>query len=85
MYYPYFITYISIGLGLSLVVFFWALSSGQFQDQQRARFLPLRGEDLPQVRQSRFGRYEIYALLILAVLGLAASGARLLFALYFSG
>jgi hypothetical protein len=40
---------------------------------------------LPQVRQSRFGRYEIYALLILAVLGLAASGARLLFALYFSG
>jgi hypothetical protein len=34
---------------------------------------------------SRFGRYEIYALLLLAVLGLAASGARLLFALYFGG
>ena len=83
MYYPYFITYIVLGLGLSLVVFFWALSRGQFQDQQRARFLPLQGEDLPPVRTSRFGRYEIYALLLLAVLGLAASGARLLFALYF--
>ena len=85
MYYPYFITYIVIGLGLSLVVFFWALSRGQFQDQQRARFLPLQDEDLPPVRLSRFGRYEIYALLLLAVLGLAASAARLLFALYFGG
>jgi cbb3-type cytochrome oxidase maturation protein len=85
MYYPYFITYITIGLVLSLVVFFWALSRGQFRDQQRARFLPLQGEDLPPVRQSRFGRYEIYALLLLAGFGLAASGARLLFALYFSG
>jgi len=84
MYYPYFITYIVIGLGLCLLVFFWALSSGQFQDQQRARFLPLQGEDMPAVQQSRFGRYETYALLILAVLGLAASGATLLFALFFS-
>jgi cbb3-type cytochrome oxidase maturation protein len=85
MYYPYFITYIVIGLAISLVVFFWALSRGQFRDQQRARFLPLQGEDLPPVRQSRLGRFEIYALLALAVLGLAASAARLLFALYSGG
>ena len=85
MYYPYFITYIVIGLGISLVVFFWALSRGQFQDQQRARFLPLQGENLPPVRQSRLGRFEIYALLLLAVLGLAVSAARLLFALYLRG
>lgn len=85
MYYPYFITYIVVGLVISLVVFFWALSRGQFRDQQRARFLPLQGEDLPPVRQSRLGRYEIYALLALAVLGLAASAARLLFAIYSGG
>ena len=85
MYYPYFITYIVVGLVISLVVFFWALTRGQFQDQQRARFLPLQGEDLPPVRQSRLGRFEIYALLLLAVLGLAASAARLLFALYAGG
>ena len=85
MYYPYFISYIVIGLVISLVVFFWALSRGQFKDQQRARFLPLQGEDLPPVRQSRLGRFEIYALLLLAVLGLAASAARLLFALYTGG
>jgi len=83
MYYPYFITYIVIGLGLSLLVFFWALSRGQFQDQQRARYLPLRGEDTSKVRQSRFGRYEIYVLFMLALLGLAASGATLIFALFF--
>ena len=85
MYYPYFITYIVIGLTLSVVVFFWALSRGQFQEQQRARFLPLQGEDLPPVRQSRLGKLEIYALLLLAVLGLAATAARLLFALYSGG
>jgi cbb3-type cytochrome oxidase maturation protein len=85
MYYPYFITYIVVGLVISLVVFFWALTRGQFQDQQRARFLPLQGEDLPPVRQSRLGRFEIYALLLLAILGLAASAARLLFALYAGG
>ena len=85
MYYPYFITYIVVGLAISLVVFFWALSRGQFRDQQRARFLPLQGEDLPPVRQSRLGRFEIYALLALAVLGLAASAAWLLFALYSGG
>jgi len=85
VYYPYFISYIVIGLVISLVVFFWALSRGQFKDQQRARFLPLQGEDLPPVRQSRLGRFEIYALLLLAVLGLAASAARLLFALYTGG
>jgi len=85
VYYPYFITYIVIGLGLSVVVFFWALSRGQFQEQKRARFLPLQGEDLPPVRQSRLGKIEIYALLLLAVLGLAATAARLLFALYAGG
>jgi len=85
MYYPYFITYIVVGLVIRLVVFFWALTRGQFQDQQRARFLPLQGEELPPVRQSRLGRLEIYALLLLAVSGLAASAARLLFALYSGG
>jgi cbb3-type cytochrome oxidase maturation protein len=41
MYTPYFITYIVVGLALGLGAFAWALKSGQFKDQERARFLPL--------------------------------------------
>ena len=44
MYYPYFIAYMAAGFIISLVVFFWALNSGQFKDQQRARFLPLQND-----------------------------------------
>jgi cbb3-type cytochrome oxidase maturation protein len=83
MYYPYFIAYIGIGLAISLGVFFWALKSGQFQDQQRARFLPLRDDlDSPPSRTSRAHRVEVYGLFFLAVAGLAASAGVLLYALY---
>jgi cbb3-type cytochrome oxidase maturation protein len=83
MYFPYFIAYICIGLVVSLVTFFWALKNGQFQDQQRARFLPLRddGDALP-VRATRTHRLEVYGLFFLTVAGLSASGAVLVYALY---
>jgi cbb3-type cytochrome oxidase maturation protein len=82
MYFPYFITYMLLGFAISLVVFFWALKNGQFMDQQRARFLPLEEEsDMPGTRISKFNRYEAYALLFLAIAGLAASAAVLIFAL----
>ena len=85
MYFPSFVAYIVIGLSVSLLVFFWAVKSGQFKDQQRARFLPLRDEpDQGPVAVSRFSRWEIYGLFILACAGLATSAALLLFAAYFS-
>jgi len=82
MYFPYFIAYIVIGISISLLVFFWAVKSGQFHDQQRARFLPLRDQDLGPVKVSRFSRWEIYGLIFLACAGLAATAALLLFAAY---
>jgi cbb3-type cytochrome oxidase maturation protein len=85
MYFPYFIAYIGIGLTLSLAVFFWAVKSGQFKEQQRARFLPLRDEpDTGPVTASRFSRWEIYGLFALALAGLSMSATVLLYALYFS-
>ena len=86
MYYPYFITYITVGFAVAFAVFFWALKSGQFRDQQRARFLPL--EDEPEFQKkpvSRFNRYEAYALLFLVFCGLLASGAVLLFSFISNG
>ncbi len=85
MYFPYFIAYIGIGIIISLVVFSWALKTGQFQDQQRARFLPLRDDmGTPPVKTSRAHRVEVYGLFVLAVAGLAASAGVLVYALYLS-
>lgn len=82
MYFPYFITYMAIGFAITLVAFFWALKNGQFKEQKRARFLPLEDELEPSVaKASTFKRYEIYALLFLALAGLAASAAVLVFSL----
>ena len=86
MYFPYFISYIGIGLVLAVTVFFWALRNGQFQDQQRARFLPLEPEgERGGAKVSRWKRYEIYLLFFLACAGLMSSGAVLIFALFFGG
>ena len=72
-----------MGFALTLIVFLWALNSGQFKDQRRARFLPLEEEPEPSSRPaSRMNRYEIYVLGVLACAGLAASVAVLVFALY---
>ena len=82
MYFPYFITYMAVGFVISLVVFFWALKNGQFKEQQRARFLPLEDERKTSVEKvSNIKRYEIYALMFLALAGLAASAAVLVFSL----
>ncbi|MGD9367246.1 MAG: cbb3-type cytochrome oxidase assembly protein CcoS [Desulfobacteraceae bacterium] len=85
MYFPYFIAYIAIGLTISVVVFYWAVKNGQFKDQQRARFLPLRDtQDDAPVKATRFHRWEIFGLFFLAVAGLSMSAAVLVYALYFS-
>jgi len=82
MYFPYFIAYMALGFVISLVVFFWALKNGQFKEQQRARFLPLEDERKASVEKvSNIKRYEIYALMFLALAGLAASAAVLVFSL----
>ena len=72
----------ALGFAISLAVFFWALKNDQFKDQKRARFLPLEDEHEPSsAKISTFHRYETYALVLLALAGLAASGAVLIFAL----
>ena len=80
MYTPYFITYLGAGLIIGLATFAWALKSGQFRDQERARFLPLAKSDGPPV-SSRFGRLETYTLLGMACLGLCLSAFTLIYSL----
>ena len=84
MYYPFFLTYILTGLLIGAVVFIWALKTGQFTDQQRARFLAL--EDVPQkaVTTCRKAKFEIYFVFSLALAAIAASFALVLYALFFT-
>jgi nitrogen fixation-related uncharacterized protein len=44
-YYLLWAALIAASLSVSLGGFLWAHRHGQFKDQDRARFLPLRGED----------------------------------------
>jgi len=82
MYFPYYIAYMTIGFFLTLVVFFWALNQGQFKDQNRARYIPLKadGESNP-VQPSRFARIQTYALFVLVGISLAASMAVVTYSL----
>jgi cbb3-type cytochrome oxidase maturation protein len=75
-----------IGLVISFFVFLWALNNGQFKDQKRARFLPLKGEEESRPRHlPRMSRLEVYALALLATTGLMACAAVLAFALLRAG
>ena len=82
MYFPYFIAYMSAGFIISIVVFFWALNSGQFKDQQRARFIPLESDlSTEPVKSSRFARIQTLLLFSLVCICLSCSLAVITFAL----
>ena len=82
MYYPYFISYMLAGVAIALAVFAWAVKNGQFQDQQRARFLPLlNAPPRAPVKAKRSSRIEIYVLFTVVIVGLGTSFSFVIFAL----
>jgi len=44
VFYPFFLLYVFGGIAACAIVFYWAVANGQFQEQDRARYLPLSGE-----------------------------------------
>ena len=86
MYFPYYIAYMSAGFLISIAVFIWALNSGQFKDQQRARFIPLESDlNTEPVKASRFARIETIALFALVGICLSCSVAVITFSLWKAG
>ena len=83
MYYPFFLAYILTGIFIGGVVFVWALKSGQFSDQQRARFLAI--EDVRPNAATPLPKtgVELYFILYLAMAAIAASFALIAYALFF--
>ncbi len=87
MVFAYFLAYMAIGFTVALGVFAWALHGGQFQDQQRARYLPLEPgiPPAPPRRLSRRARIETGVLFALACAGLVCSGTLVFFSLTHGG
>ena len=46
MFYAAWLALIAAGAGVSIAALFWALKTGQFSDQGRARYLPLTDESV---------------------------------------
>ncbi len=71
-YYVYLIALIVISLWVTIASFIWALRSGQFSEQNRARYLPLRDDRSAPVSESGKGfmllKYVLPAILILGVI-----------------
>lgn len=64
IYYFSWLLLMLVGLVASVLLFLWALQSGQFSEQARARYLPLVGEAQPtKSERKRAGeRYALTAL-----------------------
>ncbi len=77
MYLPLWIILVAFSLWFTLMAFVWGLQSGQFSDQERARFLPLRDAGLPPAVKNPAGLpvevYVLTAMGLMVLLGLAAS------------
>ena len=69
---PYYLPWVLLivaSLWVSLAGFFWALRHGQFSEQERARYLPLRGElSSPPAKTARRLPKEVYAMLLVVAL-----------------
>ena len=70
VYYMGWILLVSISVWTALIAFIWAVRTGQFSDQKRARFLPLIDQaNLADPREPvKMGR-GAYALLFILILG----------------
>lgn len=69
MYFSAWVILIAFSLWASLVAFLWGLRSGQFSEQDRARYLPLR-DILPQPMIKNPARLtlEVYVLMFIGLL-----------------
>lgn len=69
MYYLPWVLLVIVSVWAALAGFFWGLSNGQFSDQQRARYLPLR--DLGPMPDLNGSRPHRELLVLFSLLGIA--------------
>ena len=78
MYFHGWIILVAYSHLISLLAFFWGLQSGQFSDQERARFLPLRdARPRPTGKDQAKWAIEVYVLWFVGLMVLSGLGASL--------
>lgn len=83
MYFCGWVILVALSVWVSIVAFIWAVQSGQFSDQGRARYLPLSGDlPAPPARKPSQLTIEVYALMVVGLLGLAGLVASIVLSLY---
>jgi len=82
MFVPLWLVYLGTGTLMAVLTLVWAMRSRQFEDQDRARFLPLAGLEAeavrPARRASRVERWAIVAVLACGALALLSTLAVVL-------
>jgi cbb3-type cytochrome oxidase maturation protein len=83
MFYIAWLTLIAVGVGVSIIVFIWALKTGQFADQTRARYLPLTDDAAaPSLAQPQRLPSEVYVLMVILVMGLISIASTITLTIY---
>ena len=79
--YLFFIIFIFSGLFFGIIVFLWALKSGQFKEQNRARYLAIEDDqEQTEVVVSRSTQLQSYVLIGLIVAGILISASVVIYA-----
>ena len=85
MYGSSWLALVIVSLGISLIAFVWGLASGQFAEQARARYFPLRDQNSPAPpgNPARLTA-EVYVLAAIFVCGLLVMAVPVLLTLWHS-
>ena len=80
MFIPLWLIFFGSGLIMAVLIIVWGIGSGQFDDQQRARFLPLVGltSEEMKVKPVKKRLADSLGMLSIMVLGVGAICAALL-------
>jgi nitrogen fixation-related uncharacterized protein len=79
VFYQFWIVYATLGLLAAVAVFIWAIKSGQFAEQDRARFLPLRDDPLlPDKPENSALNPVVVGLAVVLLIGVSVIGLVLI-------
>lgn len=83
MFIPMWLIFLLTGLIMAVFAVVWGIGTNQFEDQDRARFIPLAGmtSDEVAVKRTKKFRAEYAGLYAMLTVGILALGAGLVLAL----
>jgi len=67
-FYGLYLLYLFLGLLFTGVLFYWAVANGQLREQDRARYLPLAGEE-PRGESPGAAKWPRSLILVMVVIG----------------